>query len=119
MEPFFLGYGYGVIALFVLRVVLAAVFIVHGWPKVSDLRKNAEGFSAMGFRPGVLWGTIVALLEFFGGIALLFGVFTGAFAFLFALEFLVILIHRIAKRHPFVHGWEIDLLIFAALLIFI
>ena len=117
MYPLF--FGYGDLALLALRVVLAAIFIVHGWSKVSDLKKNTEAFNSMGFRPGAFWGTIAALLEFFGGIAFLFGIFTGWLAFLFAGEFFVILIWRLAKGHRFVGGWEFDLLIFAALLLFV
>ncbi len=109
--------GYGGLALFVLRVVLGAIFIVHGWPKVSDLKKNAHVFHEMGFRPGMFWGTIAALLEFFGGIALVFGLFTGMLSFLYAIQFVVILVWRIAKGDRFWGGWEFDLLIFAALLV--
>lgn len=117
MYPFF--FGYGDLALLFLRVVLAVIFIVHGWSKVNNLKKNTEAFNAMGFKPGSFWGTIAALLEFFGGIAFFFGIFTGWLAFLFAGEFLVILIWRLAKNHRFVSGWEFDLLIFAALLLFV
>lgn len=116
---FFWSLGYGTLSFLVLRVVLAAIFIVHGWPKVSDLRKNAHVFNQMGFRPGAFWGTIAALLEFFGGIAFLFGIFTPFLAFLFAIQFGVILVWRIAKGDKFWNGWEFDLLIFAAVLPFI
>ena len=118
MYPFFF-FGYGGITMLVLRIALGAIFIAHGWSKVSDLKKNAEGFGGMGFRPGAFWGTIAALLEFFGGIAFLLGIFTVWLAFLFAIEFAVILIWRIAKGHPFIHGWELDLLVFAAILLFL
>ena len=113
----FMFFGYGGLALLVLRIVLGAIFIVHGWPKVSDLKKNAHVFQEMGFRPGVFWGTLAALLEFFGGIALVFGLFVGPLAFLYAIQFAVILVWRVAKGDRFWGGWEFDLLIFAALLV--
>lgn len=97
----------------ILRVALGVIFIAHGWPKLRDLKKTAEGFSSMGFRPGRLFGTLAALLEFFGGFAILVGLFTAVFAGLFALEFIVILLWRWFKKMPLVGGWELDLLIFA------
>lgn len=114
-----LFFGYGSLAVFVLRIVLGAIFIVHGWPKVSDLKKNAGVFQSMGFKPGVLWGTIAAILEFFGGIAFVLGLFTALLAFVYAIQFAVILVWRIAKGDRFWGGWEFDLLIFAGLLIFV
>ncbi len=119
MYPYPLFFGYGDLALLVLRVVLGIIFVVHGWSKIADLKKNSEAFRSMGFRPGAFWGTLAALLEFFGGIAFIFGIFTSALAFLFAAQFLVIILWRLGKRHHFVGGWEFDLLIFASLLLFI
>ena len=43
------------------RVVLAVVMIHYGWPKVRDLKSNANDFANMGFRPGMFWGTLIAL----------------------------------------------------------
>ncbi len=111
--------GYGSVAMLVLRVALGAIFIVHGWPKVSNLKKNAGVFDSMGFKPGAFWGTLAALLEFFGGIAFVLGLFVGSLAFLYAVQFAVILVWRIGKGDKFWSGWEFDLLIFAALLLFI
>ncbi|MCF7812483.1 DoxX family protein [Candidatus Gracilibacteria bacterium] len=65
------------------------IFLYFGWPKIKDLRKNAEHFSGMGFKPGIFWGTIVALLEFFGGLALIFGILPSLFALLFVVHMLV------------------------------
>lgn len=99
--------------VFLLRAALGLIFIVHGWPKLRDLKKTGENFNAMGFKPGKLFGTLTALLEFFGGIALIVGLFTTWFAALFVLEFAVILLWRWSKKMPFVGGWEFDLLILA------
>ncbi len=97
----------------ILRIALGAVWIVHGWPKIRDLRQNAQNFQSMGFKPGALFGTAAALLEFFGGIAIVVGLATAPIAALFILEFIVILVWRWSKRSPFVGGWELDLLILA------
>ncbi len=100
----------------ILRVALAAILIMHGWPKIRDLKQNAKNFEAMGFKPGRLFGTIAALLEFIGCILILVGLFTSAIAALFIIQFAVIIVWRLAKRMPFVGGWELDLLILAAVI---
>jgi putative oxidoreductase len=107
---------YDMLPVLILRIALGAIFIVHGWKKMRDLKQNAKNFEAMGFRPGKLFGTAAALLEFVGGILLLFGLFTTSIAALFILEFAVILIWRWVKRMPFVGGWELDLLILASVI---
>jgi len=114
LSIFFFYGGLGVLAL---RLALGAIFIAHGWPKLKDLKKTAAGFNGMGFKPGGFWGTLVALLEFFGGIALVLGLYTQTFAALFALEFLTIIVWKLARRQPFVGGWEFDLIILAGLLV--
>ncbi len=100
--------------LLFLRAVLAAILLNHGLPKLKNLKETASDFSNMGFRPGVFWGTLIALLEPVGGLALLFGSLTTPFAALFTVEFLVIVIWKLSKNAAFVSGWEFDLLILSA-----
>src|SRR2546422_7487913 len=59
--------------LLLLRVVLAVVMIHYGWPKIRNLESNANDFVHMGFKPGRFWGTLIAVVEFFGGLAILVG----------------------------------------------
>jgi putative oxidoreductase len=105
---------YGGFAVFVLRVALASILIAHGWPKLKDRKKTWASFDAMGFKPGKLFGTLAMLLEFFGGIALLLGFLVQLVAFFLVLQFVVIIIWKLAKGMPLVGGWEFDLLILAA-----
>lgn len=108
---------YDVWAMLALRLVLGIIFIAHGWPKLKDLRTNAKNFDMMGFKPATLFGTIAAFLECFGGLALILGLGVTWIAALFILEFIVIVMWRIMKRHSFLGGWEFDLLILAGVIV--
>jgi uncharacterized membrane protein YphA (DoxX/SURF4 family) len=81
--------GYEDELLLFVRLVVGIVMIYFGWKKIKNLRSNAKDFVGMGFRPGWLWGTIVMFLEFFGGIAMLAGVFIGITALMFGFEMML------------------------------
>lgn len=61
----------------------------YGIPKIKDLKENAKDFSNMGFKPGLLWGTPMALLESFGGAAMILGFAPKVIAMLFGFMMLV------------------------------
>lgn len=96
-------------ALTLLRIFYGAVFFVHGWPKIKDLKQNAKNFEGMGFRPGSFWGTLAALLEFFGGIALVAGFYTQLVALALALEMIVAMFWKIKQGQKFAFGYEFDM----------
>jgi putative oxidoreductase len=78
------------IGLAVLRVAVAMVFINHGRQKlfVYGFAGVTGAFTQMGVPfPGVM-GPLIGLLEFFGGIALLFGFLTRLLAVGFVVEML-------------------------------
>lgn len=108
-------YFSGDLGVLILRAMLGVIFIVHGFPKIKNLKTTGEGFGMMGFRPGIFWGTMVGLLEFFGGIALILGFLVQPLAFLFCVEFLTICIWKVKNNQMFIEGkLELDLLILAA-----
>jgi putative oxidoreductase len=72
------------LGLLVLRVVLGASFMFHGYPKLTDPQHLLRTFSALGL-PG--YSTyILGLLEVFGGGLLIAGLLTRAVALLLTME---------------------------------
>jgi putative oxidoreductase len=72
-----------------VRISLASVFIETGWGKLHDLPKVTGFFTQLGIPlPGFNAG-MVSCVEFFGGILLLFGLFTRFAAIPMAFSMLV------------------------------
>lgn len=79
--------------LLVLRIVAAVIFVYHGYGKLFGGTPGIEGFTgflgSLGVPAAGMFAWIIALLEFFGGIALLLGVLVPYVAGLLAVEMLV------------------------------
>jgi putative oxidoreductase len=93
--------GWGAMALLLVRLVMGAAFILHGWPKIQ----NPMGWmNAMGMQgvPSFLQA-LAALAEFGGGIALISGLLTPIAAFGIVCQMLgaLFLVH-FPKGDPFV-----------------
>ena len=91
------------------RVVLGAMFLVHGVPKIKDMKQTMAWVKGTGFPGGAAFAALFSLLEFFGGIALILGVLTQAAAVLFALEMVATAIFAKTKLgKKYVLGYELD-----------
>jgi putative oxidoreductase len=102
--------------LLLVRIVLAASMIHYGWPKVRSPSSNASDFVRMGFKPGILWGTLIAAVEFFGGLAILFGLGGELAAALFGFQMMVGAFWKLKLRKSF-PDYSYDLQLFALCLV--
>lgn len=102
--------------LLLARLVLAAVMVYYGWPKMRDLSANAADFEKMGFRPALFWGTLIAAVEFVGGLAVFFGLCAELAAALFAFQMLVGTFWKLKTGRPF-SDYSYDLQLFALCLV--
>ena len=101
------------------RIIFGVVFFYYGWPKIKDLKKNGKDFVKMGFKPGMFWGTIVALLETVGALAIIFGLFFEVMAVIFAVHMIIGTIWKIPQKDMPFTNWSYDLLLLALALMFL
>lgn len=82
-------------AWFAIRIALAIVLVLHGYDKLFGAT-GIDGFTgfltSQGFPAAAFFAWVVALLEFFGGIAIGIGLWTRYVGALVAIEFAVILL---------------------------
>ena len=77
----------------IIRVAVGWNLVMHGWPKVMHLPLSdatIKGYADLGFSLPTLWAYASMAIEFFGGIAIILGLFTRFFAAAAAIEMLVI-----------------------------
>lgn len=95
------------VAPLALRLTLAPVMLVHGLQKLFSLGMTGQQFGDIGLAPGVFWGTVVALVETFGGVALVIGLFTRLASFaLFVTQLVAMLVVHLPNG--FLLNWSLD-----------
>jgi putative oxidoreductase len=103
------------LALLLLRLALGIILIFHGYPKLFTHTRDAmQGFEHMGF-PGY-FVYIAGVIEFFGGIVLILGLFTRIAALLVVAEMAVAIWRVHLPQGPVtqVKNYEFPLLLAAA-----
>lgn len=105
------------IGIAILRVITGIVFAAHGYQKlfVYGMAGVQGAFTKMGVPVPMLIGPLIALLEFFGGLALIVGLLTRLAALGLAVDMLgAILIVHLAGGFFLPAGYEFVLLLMAA-----
>ena len=110
----------GSTGLLLLRLVMGAAFILHGWPKIQ----NPMGWMPPEMSVPGIWQALAALSEFGGGIALILGLLT-RLASLGIGSVMVVAIGmvHIHLGHPFVNqtggpSWELAAVYLACAVLF-
>lgn len=78
--------------LLLLRLAVGIVFVYHGWGKLQGIDGVATFFGSLGIPAAALMAWVVALVEFFGGLAVLTGIYCRVGAKLLAVVMLVALL---------------------------
>jgi len=103
------------VALLLLRLALGIIFIFHGYPKLfTHTHETMQGFEHMGF-PGY-FAYIAGVFEFFGGLVIIFGIFTRIAGLLLFCEMAVALLRVHIPQGPItqVKNYEFPLILATA-----
>lgn len=65
----------------ILRVTIGGLLAIEGWPKIQAPLAMSGFVESIGFYPGWFWSPLLAVMQFFGGIAIAIGLFTRPIAF--------------------------------------
>lgn len=93
------------VGLLLIRVGLAAVFIVHGWMKLSNMDATVGFFATLGLSAALAWA--VSLFEFVGGLMMLAGAYTCIAGGMLAIV-MIGAIATVKGQMGFVGGYEFD-----------
>lgn len=113
MIKFLKKYHNSDLGVLLLRLGLAAVFIMHGWSKIQNLEATGGFFSSIGLN--MFWVYVVAYVEFLGGIAMLIGLFSRWAGLLLAID-MFFAIYLVKWQNGFVGRYELELLLLLAAL---
>jgi putative oxidoreductase len=101
------------LGLLVLRLALGLIFFSHGYPKLAHAATGMQGFFVQHGLPGY-FVYVAGVLEVFGGILLVLGLFTRGAALLLAIEMGVAIwkVHSTGGIYA-VHDYEFPLAVLA------
>lgn len=99
--------------MFLIRIVVGLVFIVHGWDKIQNMEGVIGFFGSLGLASAFAY--LVAWTEFLGGLAVLLGLFSKYAAYLLAVV-MVGAIYLVKFKTGFSGGYEFDLLLLVSAL---
>lgn len=101
------------VGMFVLRVVLGAIFFAHGWDKLQNMDMIVGFFSQIGISP--FFSYVVAWTELLAGLAIIFGIFTRIAGYLIIIVMLAAM-YFVKFKAGFLGGYEFDLILLASAL---
>ncbi len=112
-------FTYSAVAPLILRLALGVIFVAHGYPKLfKNFSGTVQFFESINIKPAKFFAVLTGVSEFFGGLALILGIFTQIAALLIAAVMVVatIYVKKIKFKKGLVDGYELDLILLAAAL---
>ena len=101
------------LASLLLRIAAGIIFLAHGYPKLRSQRKIGADFMKSTGMPTWM-AAFAGVAEFFGGLALILGIFTPIIALLFVLWMISTTWFAKTKLHKKLQGgYEFDLILMA------
>lgn len=100
--------------ILILRVIVGAIFAIHGYEKLSGIAGVIGFFAGLGIAP--FWAYVVAWVEFLGGISLIIGFGSKIASALLAIVMMTAII-KVHGQNGFAvgrGGYEFVLTLFAA-----
>jgi putative oxidoreductase len=110
-----------IVALTLLRIGVGAIFVAHGWQKLSDIQGTIAGFAHQGIPNPTLMVDLAILGEFFGGLGLALGALTplAALGPLLVMAGAIYFVHRENGLFGQNGGWEYPLTMLLVTLYFV
>lgn len=99
--------------LLILRVVLGAIFIAHGWQMISMINGVIGFFGSLGL--SAFWAYIVAYGQLLSGIAMLLGIFTRIAGYIISI-IMIVAINIVTFKIGLIGGYELNLILLASAL---
>jgi putative oxidoreductase len=92
------------LGLLVVRIGIGIAFVLHGFPKLfmGGAVGLSKGLAAAGIPGGVIAAELSGMAEFFGGLALIMGIFFRPATMIMAFNMLVALTFHLKRGDPFV-----------------
>lgn len=59
-----------------LRILVGALLVIEGWPKILNPFGMADFTEGLGMYPGWFWSALLAVMQFAGGLMIVFGFLT-------------------------------------------
>lgn len=109
--------GFEDLALLIVRVTIGIIMVKFGWGKIKDPAANSKDFEENIAKPGWLFGNLVLITEFFGGIAIILGLLTSLAALAIAGEMVVGTFVKAFKWKLDFGDYSYDILIFVLCLV--
>lgn len=110
-------FAYQTVALFVLRLVLAVIFLASGYSKLfQTFGQTVKFFDSVRIKPAKFWVVFVGSTEILCGLMLGFGFLTQLAAALVVAIMLVAIV-KVKFRQGFLGGYDFDLLILVCALL--